>query len=118
MRRCHFNQGTIVVSKIVVITHEGDAHIPFVEPHLSSKLITIDPYQIFEKKELSYIFDGKETDISYKNKIITDVKSVWYRKPVRRGHAKANVPTEFKEYSKTATTNHIQMLRAQFPNAY
>lgn len=105
------------MSLIVVITHEDDAHIPFVEPHLASELVVIDPYQVFNNKELSYIFNGKESVTSYKNRLIKDVKSVWYRKPILRGHAQPKIQPRYEEYSKTAITNHIRMLRSQFSDA-
>jgi glutathione synthase/RimK-type ligase-like ATP-grasp enzyme len=106
------------VSTIAVISHQGDAHIPFVKPYLSSKLVVVDPYSILEGKELSYDFDGKVTKTSYRNRTLHGVKSVWYRKPSRQDNEPLGVPRELEEYARSAIENHVQMIRSQFPDAF
>jgi glutathione synthase/RimK-type ligase-like ATP-grasp enzyme len=103
---------------IVVISHHGDEHLPFVEPYLTSKTVVIDPHSILDKDELSYEFDGTICTTSYRNKTLSNVKSVWYRKPSQREHELLPVKDNFQLYARTAVDKHVQMLRSQFQEAF
>lgn len=105
------------MANILVISGIDDGHVPFIRPHLTSNLIIIDPYRIDELCDLSYLFDGKKTVVSYHGQPLTDVKSVWYRKPGRR-RTLPSVDKNFRTYAENSLNDHWEMLRAEFQDAH
>jgi len=105
------------MSKIVVMSGAEDGHLDFVRPYLSSEVVLIDPFCVDETCELSYIFDGRKTAVSYNGQIVTDVKSVWYRKPGGRRFL-PTVTEGFRAYAENCLNDHLEMLRAEFQDAH
>lgn len=103
--------------QVVVISDRRDAHLPFVQRHLSEPLIVIDPLEIAAGKLLSFeytesgsraIFDGKTLDPA----------GVWFRKPGTINAAKLDIDPRFQKYAASALQKHFSTLLSSFPNAY
>lgn len=103
------------MSDIIVITHEGDAHLEFVQRHLSSQLICIDPIAVVQGATLT--FEPKRSVVTYKEKCITNVAAVWFRKPLSVRNTKIPVDTIYEEYSRESLVRHINNLKTIFPEA-
>jgi glutathione synthase/RimK-type ligase-like ATP-grasp enzyme len=105
-------------SKIVVISWRGDVHVPFVAKHLKSEVVVVDASRILEQCELSYLHDGAKTIPIYDGKPLTNVKSVWYRRPYIPERDDIKVPDQFKDYCYTAIRKHAQDLYTLLQDAY
>jgi len=66
---------------VLVISHGKDAHIKFVAKHLSVELLQFDPQRFPLNIDITYCWNGKCFEISSNGRKISDVTSVWYRKP-------------------------------------
>ena len=107
--------------RIAVISAKNDAHIPFVQKHLSVPFIIIDPQDIVQGEELSFSLDTIE-GVSYDRIIlkgvdITDVQGVWYRKPQPIDARSLPVADNFKDYSRTAIERLTMQLLSSFGDA-
>lgn len=103
--------------QVVVISDRRDAHLPFVQRHLSEPLIVIDPLEIAAGKLLSFeyteggskaIFDGMPLD----------PVGVWFRKPGVINAAKLDIDPRFQKYAASALQKHFSTLLSAFPGAY
>lgn len=108
--------------RIIALTCESDEHLPYVERHLESGLIVINPENIIHGDGLSYEFVDGEVRITYRDETLDNIKSVWYHKPAR-----ATLDTLIKhdilvdeanaEYKLDAINRHYDMIRAQYGDA-
>lgn len=108
--------------KIIALTRESDDHLPYVERHLESGLIVIDPENIIHGDGLSYEFVDGELRIVYQDEILDNVKSIWYHKPTRATRdtfIKNDIAVEETnaEYKLDAVNRHYDMIRAQHGDA-
>jgi len=102
---------------VVVITDHRDAHLPFVQKHLDTPLVVLDPTQFAEGKELTFYFESGKTVVVYDGARLTDVAGVWYRKPLPIDANKLPLQDDFKDYSKSAMQRHVNLLLVAFENA-
>lgn len=102
----------------IVISHDDDAHLPYVQKYLDQELTLVNPFKIIDNVELSYRFEGSKAIITYDGTELKDVKAVWYRKPDLIDDIKLPVEDKYLQYSRDTITRHIAALRASFPEAY
>jgi glutathione synthase/RimK-type ligase-like ATP-grasp enzyme len=103
--------------RVAVITGVEDAHIPFVERHLSAPLIVLDMRELAGGVELSYRLVGDRIIPSYRGESLGDVSGVWYRKPQPIPQQKLPVEEAFRPYSADAMERHSMLLRTAFEHA-
>lgn len=104
--------------KILIVTLTGDVHVPFVTRHLESETVLVDPFRMLEQCELSFLNDGRTTQVIYDGQPVTDIKSVWYRRPYIPEREDIKVPAAFKDYSYSALRKHSLDLYGLFQDAF
>jgi glutathione synthase/RimK-type ligase-like ATP-grasp enzyme len=102
---------------VVVITTNGDAHIPYVAKHLKSRLVIIDPSELATGKELTFALEGDKIVVEYDGEILDNVVGVWYRKPQSIINQKLPVKDEYKQYSQQSLYWHVAHLLTSFQDA-
>jgi glutathione synthase/RimK-type ligase-like ATP-grasp enzyme len=104
---------------VLILTHRGDAHLPFVVPHLEADVVVIDPAAIADGEALGFWFSPSENRITHRGTVLRDVCGVWYRKPVPPAPEDllGIVDRDFAAYSSSAIVQHFQLLWRQFPDA-
>lgn len=60
---------------IVVISDRQDAHIPYVQRHLSQEMVVLDPQTLLECHELTYATEGNRVVVIYGEQRLESVKS-------------------------------------------
>jgi glutathione synthase/RimK-type ligase-like ATP-grasp enzyme len=103
--------------RVAVITGIEDAHIPFVERHLSAPLILLDMRELADGTELSYQLIGDQIVASYRGESLQDITGVWYRKPQPIPQEELSVEPAFRSYSADAIERHGMLLRTAFEHA-
>jgi len=106
------------MGSILVITSQDDAHLPFVQKHLSDELLVIDPYEIAQGAPLTFGIEGGAPLLNYKGRTIDSVKSIWYRKPGNLKLDELKVKELYRPYAVSAIERHIKMLRTCFDEAF
>lgn len=102
-------------SRVLVITSHQDAHIDFVRPHLKSDMLVISPYSWSKNQELSYLHYKQKDVVAWGDKLLSNIHSVWYRKP--EVDWRELVDNEYKRYSYSAQITHTEALYSQFSSA-
>lgn len=103
---------------IVVVSDRQDAHIPYVQKHLSQEMVILDPQSLLERNELTYALDGKRVVVTYGEHRLSSVKSVWYRKPREIMPNQLPVAEEFLDYSTGSLQTHTAMLMSAFRESF
>lgn len=103
--------------KIAILCAHDDAHIAFVEKHLTSSPVIIDPQDVMKGTSLSVYFEGTASRVIYDGQDISDVAGIWARKP--RSIAASDVPVhkDYQQYSSDALNRLVAQLLAAFPVA-
>jgi glutathione synthase/RimK-type ligase-like ATP-grasp enzyme len=104
------------MKEVVVLSHENDAHIEYVQRHLDRRLICIDASKILQKVELSY--DSKGVDVIFDGKKLSSVGAVWYRKPTPLRDLLFPVAEAYREYVEDSYTYFTNALKASFQDAF
>src|SRR5262245_46360317 len=107
-----------MTDQILIITQAGDAHIDFVKKYSNLPTLEIDPANISNGTELSYEFNNGKMLITYDNKPLDNIRSVWYRKPKPIWADVLPVPDEYKRYSETSMVAHLREIYVQFQDAF
>lgn len=102
---------------IVVITDSIDAHLPYVQKHLSEPLFVIDPQSLAQGCELTYETQGERLIVSHDNTTLDAVRSVWYRKPVDVKGDQLPVTGPLAHYALDAIHAHTRQLLSAFADA-
>ncbi|MBO0841348.1 MAG: hypothetical protein J2O49_11075 [Sciscionella sp.] len=108
------------MSTIVVITAEGDLHVPPVAERLPAgvELTAIDTAQVFDGQSLSYRYrPGDGTRVYHRDRELADVIGVWYRKPLVLGADSMPVADDYKQYALSGWEAFCRCLPSQFPDA-
>lgn len=103
---------------IVVISDRQDAHIPYVQRHLSQEMVVLDPQTLLECHELTYATEGNRVVVIYGEQRLESVKSVWYRKPREIMPAQLHVAEEFLNYATNSLQTHTSMLTSAFRDSF
>jgi hypothetical protein len=103
--------------RVAVISAYNDAHIPFVEKHLATPLLRIDPQEVAKGAVLSFYFDANKSYVTYKGEDITDLSGIWLRKPQPIVASDLPVPDSYKSYSQSALERLTAQLTTAFPKA-
>lgn len=111
-------QGSNKGGKVLILTLTGDVHVPFVTRHMHSDFVLVDPAKMIEKCELSFFSDGDGTKMIYDGRVITGIKSVWYRRPYVPEREDLKVPDAYKNYSYTSVRKHIHDVYGMFQDAF
>ena len=111
-------KGTHTSGKILIITLSGDVHVPFVTRYLSSETISLDPARIIEKCELSFLHNGRTLTPIYDGQKLSNIKSVWYRRPYIPEREDLKVPNVYKDYSYSSVRKHAHDLYGLFQDAF
>ncbi len=101
----------------VVITDRNDAHIPFVERHLDKPFIVLDPRELLEGKELTFVLQGDRMVVQYGDDVLDDISGVWYRKPQDIARSDLPVVKHYRHYSQNAMQRHASLLLTAFEDA-
>jgi glutathione synthase/RimK-type ligase-like ATP-grasp enzyme len=107
-----------MADKILIITQDGDAHVPFVEKHLTLPTLTVDPSGVTKGKELSYDYHDGKLHISFDGTEIDEIRSVWYRKPLPIWGDMLPVEPDYRRYSETAILALTRELYTHFSDAF
>ena len=102
---------------VVVITTNGDAHIPYVSKHLKSRLVIIDPSELAAGKGLTFVLENDKIVVEYNGETLNNVVGVWYRKPQPITNQKLPVRDEYKQYSQQSLYWHVAHLLTSFQDA-
>jgi len=102
---------------VVVITTNGDAHIPYVSKYLNSRLVIIDPAELATGKELTFALENDQIVVEYDGEVLDNVVGVWYRKPQSITNQKLPVKDEYKQYSQQSLYWHVAHLLTSFQDA-
>ncbi|HTH72756.1 MAG TPA: hypothetical protein VL737_05365 [Candidatus Pristimantibacillus sp.] len=111
-------QGSNKGGKVLILTLTGDVHVPFVTRHMHSNFVLVDPARMIEKCELSFYSDSKGTKVVYDGQELTDIKSVWYRRPYVPEREDLKVPDAYKDYSYSSVRKQIHDLYGMFRDAF
>lgn len=106
-----------MAAQVAVVSVLDDAHIPFVEKHLSAPMLRIDPQGIIAGVGLSFHFAGRRTKVTYNGQDVTNLKGIWLRKPNSLTAGELPVPDPYKEYSRSAVERLSAQLLTAFPRA-
>jgi glutathione synthase/RimK-type ligase-like ATP-grasp enzyme len=104
-------------TRIVVITDKRDAHLPYVQKHLSQPLLIIDPSAIVKGTELSYAVHEGKISVVYNGELLNPT-SVWYRRPLPIPFTELPVDPLYKEYAYSALSRHVDQLLTAFEDAW
>lgn len=107
-----------MASQVLIISQADDAHLPFVQKHLTIPSVVIDPYDVIDGTELSYRLDSGKLTTTFGGKTFEDIRSVWYRKPKPIWGDELPVIENHRSYSETALLSHTRELYMHFPNAF
>lgn len=102
---------------VAVITGKEDAHVPFVERHLTVPLVLLDTRDLVDGVELTYRLTGDTITASFRGESLQDVVGVWYRKPQPIPRQKLPVEESLRSYCFDAMERHTMMLRTSFDGA-
>jgi glutathione synthase/RimK-type ligase-like ATP-grasp enzyme len=103
--------------QVVVITDRRDAHVPFVQKHLDSPMIILDPQALLEGAELTFAVDGGTVHASYNGEKLDRVAGVWYRKPIEVSVDQLAVHDSLKPYVLTSMQRHNWLPLSAFRDA-
>jgi hypothetical protein len=96
--------------KILVITHQDDAHLPFIQKHLEQKLIIFDPSQVPEGVPLTYKWNGKFFEIYFNEVPLHECTAVWFRKPYILESSELPTSVTYQEYAHSSYLKTVQSL--------
>jgi hypothetical protein len=102
---------------IVCLTSSDDEHPDYVRPHLHSEMIIVHGLAAKESGHLSYSFKDGETAILQDGRQITNVKSVWYRKP-KIYQEYVRVPQGYGRYAWSALKGHFDFIMPMLNDAF
>lgn len=94
--------------RVLVITSGDDPHVAMVQRYLDAPVIQLDPLE-FPNKTISYQWELTGFEIWYGNGLISDVRSIWFRKP--RFH-QANVMAVPEVYQAFAHSAYERAIKA------
>jgi len=105
--------------RVVVITHTGDVHVPYVEKYFQSPFTIIDPAKIPLGIDLSFESDMKHQGVVlYNGERLDDIGAVWYRKPPKIAEMDIPVVEAHRTYSIDVLDRFVGLLRSAFDDAF
>ncbi len=107
---------TVSKKPLFVLTIEGDTHVPHVQRHLTSPLISVDP-SLDAKSSLSYSTTKDGLSVIYNGQELPQPKSIWLRRPRMAEYEEIPVAKRNFAYSKSAIDMHWTTLYSLFQNA-
>ena len=92
--------------KVLIISEHIDAHIPFVTKHLAV------PYTIYDPAihSLDISFSGAKPEICINDQRLTDIQSIWVRKPSILFGLRDRVASHYYDYCRSALETHVKSL--------
>jgi hypothetical protein len=107
-----------MAGKILILSHEGDAHLEYVTKHLEDEdTLLINPADILDGDTIDFEVINGQTSVYYKNEKLEGVKSVWVRRPTYLSVRQIPVKARHATYVRSAAERHLNMLYFSFPNA-
>lgn len=103
--------------RVAVISGIEDAHIQYVERHLSVPLIILDVRKLVDGATLTYRLVDDRVVASWNGEDLRNVTGVWYRKPQPIPAQSLPVAAEFSAYCADALERHGMLLRTAFEQA-
>lgn len=103
--------------QIIVITVKEDAHIPYVQRHLSDKIFLFDTRIEPQHSRLNFVVVNSVLSVLYNNKVIKNPHSIWYRRPLPIDILQLPVTKNNLYYSYTALEMHNNSIYSLFPKA-
>lgn len=104
-------------SGILAITSHDDAHLAVVQQFLTSEILVIDPLAVLVDADLSFGIAGGNSQVVYRGRNLSGIKSVWFRKPTHHKDIRPKVEENLKDYSDDAVKQHCALIYDQFPSA-
>lgn len=102
--------------RVIAFADSNDAHLPFVQRHLSSPLLIIDPQKVLAGALLSYRYKSGTTTIVYDD-IPLDahtVAGIWLRHPVAVEPSQVAVEEAYRGYAASAINELITLFEGAF----
>ena len=104
---------------ILAITEEDDEHLPFVQRHLDEEITIINPYKVSRgQATLTLAHKNGQQSLTYGNVTISDVRSVWYRKPPKLELDKLDIIDEYRTYVTSAINRHVKLIKSLCQDAF
>lgn len=97
---------------IIVIGEKEDAHLPFVERHLSEPLVVIDMAAMMADEALSYSFYKGKLRIVHKDQPLDNIAGVWLRQRRIAPNLTIPVSPQYQRYARSALLRHTEALYA------
>ncbi len=103
--------------QILVITDVEDVHVPYVQKHLKTPMILLDPRALLRGTTLTYETKSGHTIPTYDGIVLDSVSGVWFRKPQNVTLDVVPVAEPYKKYAARALETHFSSLYAAFQDA-
>jgi glutathione synthase/RimK-type ligase-like ATP-grasp enzyme len=108
----------MATGKIIVLSHEGDAHLKYVTDHLQAEeVLLINPTDMLDGDTIDFMLKGDVPQVFYKDELLSDIKSIWIRRPTILTSRSLPVRGRHVAYVRSAAERHLNMLYVAFPNA-
>jgi glutathione synthase/RimK-type ligase-like ATP-grasp enzyme len=101
----------------IVISGHDDSTIKMVERHMDQPFLLVDTRDILQGKALTYRLTNGKTAVSWGDRPLEHVKSVWYRRLMLVQGFELPVHKDRQLYAQRALRYYNMLLFAQFPKA-
>jgi len=100
------------MTDVAVITVRGDVHVPLVDIHLKRRFIVLDALKLLEDSTcLSVLVSPNSgTKVIYDGIDLSNVKSVWFRKPAFPESSSIPLDIEYRDYAADALERLFYLL--------
>jgi glutathione synthase/RimK-type ligase-like ATP-grasp enzyme len=105
------------IIKYIVISYKKDSHISFVEKHLDSPFLILDPSIGLDKEETTIRWLNDDYYLYFNEIPLKDVVSIWFRRMPKAQKVQVPIVSYQKEFSISALYNYALLLETRFPNA-
>ena len=107
-----------MAGRILILSHEGDAHLKCVTKHLTDEVVLlVNPADMLDGETIDFAFKDKQLKVFYKDDELDDIKSIWVRRPTQLMSRTIPVKARHVAYVRSAAERHLNMLYFSFPDA-
>jgi glutathione synthase/RimK-type ligase-like ATP-grasp enzyme len=103
---------------IIALTDPRDAHLEFVQKHLSNPMYILDTNSLAKpENSLSFEINNRKLLVYHNQNLLENVRSVWLRFTDMPSEKDMPFDKTFNSYAATSTSRHISMLFNAFDDA-
>jgi len=96
--------------KVLCVSISDDAHVPFVQKHLSEEIVIFDPQEFPFEIDITYEWNGSSFNVYSRDRCLSDCDAIWYRKPVLLGANDLPVDELYRDFTFSAYQKTIHAL--------